>query len=47
MMSIQYLDYPFDNHKLSFKRMRSELNQQRGRTFSFGLGITLLTMIPW
>jgi CysZ protein len=47
MMSIQYLDYPFDNHKISFKRMRSELGLQRGRTFSFGLGITLLTMIPF
>lgn len=46
MMSIQYLDYPFDNHKLSFPRMRSELHRQRGKTLGFGFGVTVLTMIP-
>lgn len=46
MMSIQYLDYPFDNHKVSFRRMRSELSLQRSRTFSYGFGVTVLTMIP-
>ncbi|MCK7459970.1 sulfate transporter CysZ [Idiomarina aminovorans] len=46
MMSIQYLDYPFDNHKVSFPRMRSALNGQRGKTLGFGFGVTVLTMIP-
>ena len=46
MMAIQYLDYPFDNHKLPFTRMRFELRAQKGKSLSFGLGITVLTMIP-
>ncbi|MGM0481618.1 MAG: sulfate transporter CysZ [Pseudomonadota bacterium] len=46
MMSIQYLDYPFDNHKLPFTRMRFELRAAKGKSLSFGLGVLLLTMIP-
>ena len=46
MMSIQYLDYPFDNHKLAFTRMRFELRAQKGMSLSFGFGVTVLTMIP-
>ncbi|RUO78889.1 sulfate transporter CysZ [Idiomarina tyrosinivorans] len=46
MMAIQYLDYPFDNHKLAFNTMRSALNQQRGRSFGFGIGIALLAIVP-
>lgn len=47
MMAIQYLDYPFDNHKQPFTRMRFELRAQKGKTLSFGLGVTVLTMIPF
>ncbi|EKE84261.1 sulfate transporter CysZ [Idiomarina xiamenensis] len=46
MMSIQYLDYAFDNHKLSFRHMRNELSQQQGRTLSFGLAVSILALIP-
>ncbi|WP_404399593.1 sulfate transporter CysZ [Idiomarina seosinensis] len=46
MMSIQYLDFPFDNHKLSFTRMRFELRAAKGKSLSFGFGVLLLTMIP-
>lgn len=46
MMAIQYLDYPFDNHKLPFTRMRFELRAQKGKSLSFGFGIIVLTMIP-
>lgn len=46
MMAIQYLDYPFDNHKLPFNRMRFELRAQKGKSISFGFGIIILTMIP-
>ncbi|RUO77927.1 sulfate transporter CysZ [Idiomarina seosinensis] len=46
MMSIQYLDYPFDNHKLPFTRMRFELRAQKGKSLSFGFGVIVLTMIP-
>lgn len=47
MMAIQYLDYPFDNHKLPFSRMRFELRAQKGKSLSFGFGIIILTMIPF
>ncbi|ASK69689.1 MULTISPECIES: sulfate transporter CysZ [Shewanella] len=46
MMAIQYCDYPFDNHKVSFKDMRFALNQTRGTSFTFGATVTLFSMIP-
>ncbi|MEM5495895.1 sulfate transporter CysZ [Paraglaciecola mesophila] len=46
MMAIQYCDYPFDNHKVSFKDMRRTLNQSRGNCFSFGIGVSVFSMIP-
>ena len=47
MMAIQYLDYAFDNHKISFQRMRKELAAKKGRAFSFGLLVALCAMIPF
>ncbi|OOE90946.1 sulfate transporter CysZ [Salinivibrio sharmensis] len=46
MMAIQYCDYPFDNHKVSFPAMRQTLNQQRGASLSFGAIVMLFTMTP-
>ncbi|WP_028115569.1 sulfate transporter CysZ [Ferrimonas senticii] len=46
MMAIQYLDYPFDNHKVPFDRMKAALKMQRWRAFSFGATCALLAMIP-
>ncbi len=46
MMAIQYLDYPFDNHKISFKQMRQCLNQHRGKSFSFGVISSAFAMVP-
>ncbi|MGB1297013.1 MAG: sulfate transporter CysZ [Psychrobium sp.] len=46
MMSIQYCDYPFDNHKRSFTIMRDQLKQDRGSALSFGFMTTLFSMIP-
>lgn len=46
MMAIQYCDYPFDNHKISFDDMKFSLNQVRGTCFSFGATVTLFSMIP-
>ena len=46
MMAIQYCDYPFDNHKVSFKQMRRTLHQSRGNCFSFGITVSLFSMIP-
>lgn len=45
-MSVQYADFPADNHQLGFSELRSRLKQQSLTTYSFG-GIVLLgCMIP-
>ncbi len=46
MMAIQYLDYPFDNHKITFQDMKLALKYQRGASFSFGATTTLFSMVP-
>jgi CysZ protein len=46
MMAVQYCDYPFDNHKVSFKEMRRVLLQRRSSSFSFGIVVSLFSMIP-
>ena len=46
MMAIQYCDYPFDNHKVPFKTMRRRLAQSRTNSFSFGVMVSVCSMIP-
>ena len=46
MMSIQYLDYPMDNNKISFHDMLKKLSQKRLANLSFGCCVLLATMIP-
>lgn len=46
MMSVQYCDYPFDNHKVGFNEMRNELLRHRGKCFSFGIAVLVFAMIP-
>lgn len=46
MMSIQYCDYPFDNHKKDFTTLKSQLAQDRGCALSFGGMTMLFSMIP-
>lgn len=46
LIAIQYCDYPFDNHRISFGRMRNALAQQRVLNFTFGSLVSLFTMIP-
>lgn len=46
MMCIQYSDYAFDNHKVSFKIMSETLKQHRSKNFTFGATVLLCTMIP-
>ncbi|AJJ12459.1 protein CysZ [Yersinia rohdei] len=47
MLSIQYCDYPFDNHKVSFQQMRSALRQDKVDNLQFGALVSLFTMIPF
>lgn len=46
LLAIQYCDYPFDNHKISFSRMRNALEQRRVMNLTFGALVSLFTMIP-
>lgn len=46
MMAIQYKDYPFDNHKISFSQMKLSLQANQGLSYSFGMTVTLFSMIP-
>lgn len=46
IMSSQYCDYPFDNHKISFKQMRDVLQCHKFSQLQFGACITLFSMVP-
>ena len=46
MMAIQYCDYPFDNHKISFNKMKKQLLTQRKDSLLFGITVTFFSMIP-
>ncbi|MDK9760332.1 sulfate transporter CysZ, partial [Vibrio sp. D173a] len=46
MLAIQYADYPFDNHKISFDDMRHSLKQKQGKTYGFGALVSVFTTIP-
>ena len=46
MMAIQYCDYPYDNHKVPFKTMREHLRAHKGKSLSFGIGVSLFSLIP-
>ncbi|GAA4355110.1 sulfate transporter CysZ [Kangiella marina] len=46
MMSVQYIDYPMDNHKIPFDDMLKTLQTTRSGTLGFGSLVMLCTMIP-
>ncbi|MGP1958952.1 MAG: sulfate transporter CysZ [Arsenophonus sp. NC-CH8-MAG3] len=46
MMTIQYCDYPFDNHKVKFNEMKLALANNRTTSIQFGVLVQLLTMTP-
>lgn len=46
MMAIQYVDYPFDNHKGSFHITRNTLRDDKSRAFSFGIMVNIFSFIP-
>lgn len=47
MVAIQYCDYPFDNHRISFHQMRADLADKRILNLSFGGLISLFTFVPF
>lgn len=46
MMSVQYVDYAYGNHKITFAEMRADLSQQRLSTFMMGAVISLAMAVP-
>ncbi|WP_125716506.1 sulfate transporter CysZ [Pseudoalteromonas rubra] len=46
MYSVQYNDYPFDNHKISFKEMKDTLKAHQGLSYGFGFAVMVLTSMP-
>lgn len=46
MMAVQYKDYPFDNHKISFNEMKRDLTANKGLSYSFGMTTAIFSMIP-
>ncbi|WP_045857247.1 sulfate transporter CysZ [Teredinibacter purpureus] len=45
-MTIQYADYPADNHRCSFTRVRNRLSDSMYSSFGFGGMITACSLIP-
>lgn len=46
MMALTYLAYPLDNHQIPFQLQRDWIRRQRLASFSLGLSILLLSMVP-
>lgn len=46
MMALQYVDYPADNHKVGFSRLRKDLAASRLSAMGFGLPVALAAMVP-
>jgi CysZ protein len=46
MMSLQFLDYPLDNHRQSFKAVIEFAGQERLTTMGFGGSVALCVSIP-
>ncbi|MFT7372914.1 MAG: CysZ protein [Oleiphilaceae bacterium] len=46
MMAMQYIDYPADNHNMSFSEMRNYLSAHRLTALGFGVVVFGATLIP-
>jgi CysZ protein len=46
MMSVEYVDYPIDNHKKSFKSLHQYLRAHCWISLTFGFSVALASMIP-
>ncbi|MDL2190962.1 sulfate transporter CysZ [Cobetia sp. LC6] len=45
-MSIQYLDYPMDNHQVSFGDMKQRLKARWWPSLTFGAAVFVMTLVP-
>lgn len=46
MMSLQFIDYPMDNHRLPFREVRDACAERRLSTIGFGATVAFFTGIP-
>jgi len=46
MMSLQFIDYPMDNHRLPFKEVREACGARRSTSFGFGGIVAFLSGVP-
>lgn len=46
MFAVQYIDYPFDNHKIPFVEARQHLKQKQGLSYGFGAAVLIFSMVP-
>lgn len=46
MMALQYVDYPADNHRVSFGDLKQGLRRRRMSALGFGLPVALAAMVP-
>ena len=46
MMSLQFVDYPMDNHRLPFREVRAACAAQRTTSLSFGASVAFVSGIP-
>ncbi|HEX2548248.1 MAG TPA: sulfate transporter CysZ [Gammaproteobacteria bacterium] len=47
LMTLQYIDYPADNHRIDFPHLRAMLLKKRSVSLSFGMASFIVTMIPF
>ncbi len=47
MYAVQYKDYPFDNHKVSFSDMKRDLKRHQGLSYGFGFAVMIFTAVPF
>ncbi len=47
LMAIQYLDYPADNHQMSYSDFLNSIRKKRLSALLFGLSVMLVSMIPF
>lgn len=46
LMTMTYLDYPTDNHRIPMPQVRTWMAERRGASLGFGIGVLITTMIP-
>ncbi|MEC7518081.1 MAG: sulfate transporter CysZ, partial [Pseudomonadota bacterium] len=46
MMSLQFIDYPMDNHRLAFREVREACSARRGTSIGFGVIVAFVSGIP-